>query len=214
MHASYPLDMTMRNARDRYFEVNAFGKDGGYNDAWVEFKLGPLLLPFPNTAGRVAAVKFHDFHHVLTGYETDAPGEFEISAWEIGAGCTKSPAAFIINSGGMVAGAISSPKRVFAAFVRGRRSRALYGEVFEPLLDKTVGEMRETYIRESEGTTARDVAAFALFAVLGTVIGLTELAIFLPVVPVGLVATWLRRRRASQTTHARTASSSTSATSA
>ncbi len=211
MHASYPLDMTMRNARDRYFVVNGFGKDGGYNDRWVEFKLGPMLLPFPNTAGRVAAVKFHDFHHVLTGYETDAAGEFEISAWEIGAGCTKSPAAFIINSGGMVAGAVSSPKRVLAAFVRGRRSRALYGEVFEPLLDKTVGEMRETYIRENEGTTARDVAAFALFAMLGTVIGLAELALFLPVVPVGLVATWLRRRRASQATHARPASSATSA---
>ena len=30
MHASYPLDMTMRTARDLYFEVNGFGKDGGY----------------------------------------------------------------------------------------------------------------------------------------------------------------------------------------
>ena len=91
MHASYTPDMTMRTARDLYFDVNGFGADGGYSEPWVDFKLGPLPLPFPNTAGRIAAVKFHDLHHVLTGYETNAIGEFEISAWELGAGCAKLP---------------------------------------------------------------------------------------------------------------------------
>lgn len=211
MHASYPLDMTMRIARDRYFEANGFGDDGGYNDKWVEFKLGPLVLPFPNTKGRIAAVKFHDLHHVLTGYETNAAGEFEISAWEIGAGCTKSPAAFVINSGGMAAGAFSSPRRVLAAFVRGRRSRALYGEAFEPLLDKTVGEMRAQFIADSQRTTAGDVAAFIAMTVTGALIGLVELALFLPLVPVGLAAMWLRRRRAARTPGTSVQSARTSA---
>ena len=93
MQPSYPLDMTMRSARDLYFQVNDFGADGGYADTWVDFKIGPVPLPFPNTAGRIAAVKFHDLHHVLTGYETNASGEFEISAWEIGAGCRVAAAA-------------------------------------------------------------------------------------------------------------------------
>ena len=76
----------MRDSRRTYFEKNAFGVDGGYEDAWVDFKLGPIPFPFPNSAPRVRAVKFHDLHHVLTGYDTNFTGEVEISAWEIGAG--------------------------------------------------------------------------------------------------------------------------------
>jgi len=199
MHASYTPDMTMRAARDLYFEVNGFGADGGYADPWVDFKLGPLPLPFPNTAGRVAAVKFHDLHHVLTGYETNATGEFEISAWEIGAGCERFPAAWVINHGGLASGLIAAPRKIFAAFVRGRRSRSLYGEPFEPLLEQTVGDMRARFISAQDRATARDVVAFALTAVVGIVVGLAFAALVLPLVPIGLVATWLRRRQALRT---------------
>lgn len=83
----YDEGLTMREARAIYFEVNGFGADGGYGDAWVDFKLGPLPVPFPNTRARVRAVRYHDLHHVLTGYDTNTIGEFEISAWELGAGC-------------------------------------------------------------------------------------------------------------------------------
>lgn len=202
MRAFYPDDMTMRAARDRYFEANGFGADGGYGDAWVDFKLGPLPMPFPNTEGRVKAVKFHDLHHVLTGYETNATGEFEISAWEIGAGCRGMPTAWVINSGGLASGLVSSPRRTFAAYVRGLRSRSLYAEPFEPLLDQTVGEMRARFIGETGRATASDVAHFALAAVTGIVVGLSFAAVTLPLVPIGLVATWLRRRQ-SATSRAR-----------
>jgi hypothetical protein len=195
MHASYADDMTMRIARDRYFEVNGFGADGGYNDAWVDFKIGPVPLPFPNTAGRVAAVKFHDLHHVLTGYETNATGEFEISAWEIGAGCGSFVTAWAINSGGMIAGLLSSPRRTFAAFVRGRRSRTLYAEPFLPLLDQRVGELRARHVGSADsGVTLRDLLSFVLMTVFGAAVGLLLLALVLPLVPVGLFNAWLRRR--------------------
>ena len=119
--------MTLREARDRYFAVNGFGPNGGYDDVWVDFKLGPIPLPFPNTAGRVAAVKFHDLHHILTGFDTNASGEFEISAWEVGAGCKGMLTAWTINLGGLVAGLLSSPRRTFRAFRRGRRESTTYG---------------------------------------------------------------------------------------
>ena len=200
MHASYTPEMTMRAARDLYFEVNGFGADGGYADAWVDFKLGPVPLPFPNTAGRIAAVKFHDLHHVLTGYETNATGEFEISAWELGAGCGAFPAAWVINHGGLASGLVAAPRKVFAAYVRGRRSRSLYGEPFEPLLDQKVGEMRRRFVRANgAGATVRDAAAFALTAATGIVVGLMFAVLVLPLVPIGLVATWLRRRQALRT---------------
>jgi hypothetical protein len=203
MHAPYPSEMTMRTARDRYFEVNGFGADGGYGDAWVDFKIGPVPLPFPNTAGRIAAVKFHDLHHVLTEYETDVLGEFEISAWEIGAGCKSFAAAWALNLGGLAAGVVSAPRRTYAAFVRGRRSRSLYGETFEPLLDATVGEMRAKYVGKAEAGTATDALAFGIAAIAGTVVGLTEAALFVPLVPVGLVASWFRRRRATKASGSR-----------
>ena len=196
MRTSYRDDMTMRAARDRYFEVNGFGKDGGYDDTWVDFKLGPIPLPFPNTAGRIAAVKFHDLHHILTGYDTNATGEFEISAWEIGAGCGSMPAAWVINMGGLASGTISSPRRILAAFVRGRRSRTLYGETFDPLLDATVADLRARFIGASDHATARDAASFVGTALLAVFVGLAFAAVMLPLVPVGLVASWLRRRQA------------------
>jgi hypothetical protein len=195
MHASYADDMTLRDARALYFDSNGFGADGGYNDAWVDFKLGPVPMPFPNTSGRVRALKFHDMHHVLTGYETTTRGEFEISAWEIGAGCKNMVTAWVINSGGLVAGVLSAPRRTFSAFVRGRRSRTLYGEPFEPLLDETVGDVRARFIGPSERATATDAVMFACAAVIGLVVGLAFMAVALPLVPVGLVATWIRRRQ-------------------
>ena len=79
--------MTLRDARRIYFHANGFGEEGGYDDAWVDFKLGPIPMPFPNPPARVRAVKYHDLHHVLTDYDTDTIGEFEIAAWEVAAGC-------------------------------------------------------------------------------------------------------------------------------
>ena len=67
---------TLRRARDEYFRVNNFGPNGGYDDAWVDFKLGPIPMPVPNTPSRKRAVRYHDLHHALTGYATDIRGEF------------------------------------------------------------------------------------------------------------------------------------------
>jgi len=203
MLVPYENDLSMLAARTRYFEANGFGADGGYSDAWVAFKVGPVSFPFPNTPQRIDAVKFHDLHHVLTGYDTDFTGELEISAWEIAAGCKRYAAAWVLNLGGLAAGLFRAPRRVFAAFVRGRRSRTLYGEPFEPLLEKTVGDMRVGYLdepRAAPGATAGDVALFALASLAGLAVGLTLFMLALPLVPVGLVTSWLRRRASSAVT--------------
>lgn len=193
MLVSYPTDATMREARARYFEINGFGPNGGYDEAWVNFELGPIPMPFPNTAGRIRAVKYHDLHHVLTGYDTDTIGEFEISAWEIGAGCKDFGAAWFLNLGGTFSGLLIAPRRVFSAFTRGRRSRSLYGEVFEPLLDETVGTLRARHVGTTpETSTGTDKAAFAAACVAGAVVGSVMAALVVPLVPVGLVTRWLK----------------------
>ncbi|WP_438034357.1 hypothetical protein [Sorangium sp. So ce204] len=197
----YDEGLTMREARARYFEVNRFGADGGYGDAWVDFKLGPLPVPFPNTRARVRAVRYHDLHHVLTGYDTNAIGEFEIAAWELGAGCKSFVAAWQLNLGGLFAGLLSAPRRTVRAFFHGRRSESLYGRPFEALLDREVGELRREMRvdeRSSSGFSpaALDVLWLALASLAGMVVGVLGFAIVLFVAPIGIVNLALRRHRA------------------
>lgn len=191
MKTAYADTMTMREARKHYFEVNGFGETGGYDDAWVDFKLGPIPMPFPNTKGRVRAVGHHDLHHILTGFDTNVVGEFEISAWEIAAGCKDYLAAWIINAGGLAAGAlVRAPIRTFRAFVRGRREATTYGENMEELLAMTVAEARERFApftgKAAPRATIADLAIFLFAVAVGFAVGMFELAIFLPLVPVGL----------------------------
>ncbi|WP_437484907.1 hypothetical protein WME75_46165 [Sorangium sp. So ce1014] len=194
----YDEGLTMREARALYFDVNRFGADGGYGDAWVDFKLGPLPVPFPNTRARVRAVRYHDLHHVLTGYDTNAIGEFEISAWELGAGCKGFVAAWQLNLGGLFAGLLSAPRRTVRAFFRGRRSESLYGRPFEELLDREVGELRREMRVDgpSASPAAIDVLWLVLASLAGIVVGVLGFATVLVVAPIGIVNLALRRHRA------------------
>jgi len=196
MRTTYEPEMTMREALARYFAVNQFGDDGGYNDAWVDFKLGPVPFPFPNTPARIRALRYHDLHHILTDYDTDTRGEFEISAWELGAGCRDFTAAWVLNLGGLAAGLFVAPARVFRAFVRGRRTSSLYGLDYERLLASSVADARREAgtDRPRAAATARDVGLFALTALIGIVVGLIFFAMVVPLLPFGLVMTALRRR--------------------
>lgn len=108
-------------------------------------------------------------------------------------------AAWVLNLGGLAGGLFTSPRRVFAAFVRGRRSRTLYGEPFEPLLDGTVGDLRAQYIEVGgrRAATSSDGMLFAVACLAGIAVGLTMFAIVVPLVPVGLLMSWRRRRERS-----------------
>lgn len=135
---------TLGEARDSWFRERGLPLDGGYQKRWVPLKLGPIPFAIPNTRARKEAVPLHDLHHLLTGYKTDWAGEFEISAWEIAAGCGRYSFAWMINLQGLVAGAVVFPLRTWRAWVRGRRSETLYNhaEYSPELLDSPVDEWR------------------------------------------------------------------------
>jgi len=190
-------DDTLAHARDDYFRVNGFGANGGYDDAWVDFKLGPIPMPFPNTPSRKRAVRFHDLHHALTGYATDVRGEFEISAWEIGSGCADHVAAWYLNLSGMVGGILAAPRRTFAAFVRGRHSRNLYRAAYDDaLLGRRIGEVRRELGLDAPPPPARaaDVGWFVLASLAGFAIGMVMLLMLVPAAIVANVAALFRRR--------------------
>lgn len=207
MTSVYDPSLTMEGARRQYFADNGFGADGGYADKWVDFSLGPVKFPFPNTPARVKAVRFHDLHHVITGYRTDIIGEFEISAWELSAGCKGFGAAWVLNLGGTFAGVLSAPRRVFRAFVRGLRSRSLYDADFEPLLSKTVGELQAERLAADDAgpgsaVPARplDLPLFVVTAATGLGVGLLLMALVVPLLPFGFL--YFSRKRRGETASA------------
>jgi hypothetical protein len=135
--------LTLGEARARLFALGGLGDDGGYGDAWVVLRLWRIPLAFPNTEGRRRAVRFHDLHHVLTGYPTTWRGEFEIAAWEVAGGIRRYRVAWLLDLLGFACGLVVYPRAVYRAFVRGRHSTNLYGEVWdESILTRRVGEVR------------------------------------------------------------------------
>jgi hypothetical protein len=165
--------LTLLQARERYFDENGFGKDGGYSDRWVKLELGPIPFRIPNTASRVRAVRYHDLHHILMGYRTDWPGECAISAWEIGGGCADHGAAWGLNLSGMGMGLLFMPRAVARAFYRGRHTGNLYRARFDDaLLGRTVEDMKQAlHVDEPvPAPTAKDTAALVGWSVaaLGT----------------------------------------------
>jgi len=159
----YDAALTLREARSRYFAANGLG-EGGYEDKWVRFVVGPLRFAIPNTAERVRAVRYHDLHHVVTGYPTDWTGEGEIGAWEIASGCRDMVAAWVLNLYAMWVGLWLAPRAMWRAFARGSHSKNLYGEPWgDALLDQSVGEARRRLALEvaAPRATLADALRFA-----------------------------------------------------
>lgn len=164
---------TLGAARAAYYERNHFGADGGDALEWVPIKVLGLTLKIPNSDGRRRAVRIHDLHHVVTGYQTDLRGEAEIGAWELASGCLRMPAAVVLNLFALGIGIVLAPGRMIKAWARGRHTRNLYGEDgVDHLLPRRVTEIRATLGLSGQPPRARLRDAAAVFAV-----GLPMLAI-------------------------------------
>jgi hypothetical protein len=181
----YDPELTLREARSRYFEINNF-KDGGYDERWVKMKAGPIPIAFPNTKARLRAVKFHDLHHVLTEYPTTWTGESQIGAWEIASGCADHYPAWLLNLYAFAIGLIISPATTYNAFIRGRHSKNLYRKVFDDeLLSRQVGEVRsELSLNEPcAQATHRDQLDFIWWSLVSVLTGLfTDLLFISPLI--------------------------------
>jgi hypothetical protein len=93
--------------------------------------VGPVVLRFPNFAWRRRALRAHDLHHLMAGYPMTMRGEFQMAAWELGAGRYRDWRATLFCSPLIAAGLLWSPRRMIAAFKGGRRSQSLYSALGE-----------------------------------------------------------------------------------
>jgi hypothetical protein len=189
----YSPELTLRDARARYFELNNFGKDGGYEDRWVKVKVGVFPLWFPNLPSRRRAVRYHDLHHILTEYGTTWRGEAEIGAWEVATGGGATAVGWLLDLLAFAVGLVIHPRGVYRAFLRGRHSANLFRARFDDaLLAQEVGVMRRE-LRLGGGVRASvgDKAAFVAWALAGVATYLAS--IFVLVAPL-VGAVWLLLR--------------------
>jgi hypothetical protein len=185
-------ELTLREARTRYFALNNFGVDGGYGDRWVKIEFGPLPIFFPNIRSRARAVRYHDLHHILTGYGTTLTGEAEIAGWEVATGELPNRAGWFLDLGGFAYGLLVCPRRLYRAFLRGRRSKSLYPTPFtDELLSRKVREVRRA-LRLNQVTPAAglpDRLAFLKWAVYSVAVSLSVgTLIWTPMIALGLLS--------------------------
>jgi hypothetical protein len=191
--------MTVREARDRYLAEFGLSTDTYFED-WVDVKVGPLPLRLPSPEARKRVLPVHDIHHALTGYRADILGEAEIGAWELGSGLGRHVVGYVLDLMTLSWSPLVAPRRVFRAFLRGRRSGNFYRAPLplDPaLLDEDVDAVRERLglHREPERATAADVVAFLGWYLAALAMGVVGMVGLPMMVALGLWGQWEARQR-------------------
>jgi hypothetical protein len=110
-----------------FYRRAGFGEVVGKRPCSVKVYTGCLLVPLPNIEARHTYLKYHDLHHLITGYSVGRIGEGEVSAWELGTGSMfVSPMLGTMNLIALSTGLVLQRKRMWKAFKRGCASRNLY----------------------------------------------------------------------------------------
>jgi hypothetical protein len=171
--------LTAQQALAAFYAAQGLPPDGGSRARAWRIELGPLSIPMPNFRWRSQALPVHDLHHVLTGYPCTPAGEFEMAAWEFAAGRYPhaGATAFCLPLVGL--GALACPRRTYAAFVRGRASRTLYGRgMSAELLQTPVSALQNATVDiAARPAASRDALHFVALAAIA--LGWTALPLLL-----------------------------------
>jgi hypothetical protein len=155
LDSPYPGTWTVRQARDAYLAENGFTVEA-YDAPRTEASFFAISFSVPNPPGHRWGIMLHDLHHVATGFGTDAVGEGEISAWEVGGGLRGLDLyTGAIVLGGTLLGVVLAPRRALRAFRASTRGANLFAtrRTYEDLLSMTVSELRK-HLEVPEGGLA------------------------------------------------------------
>ncbi len=139
----YDDNSLMKDALSQLFNRFNIPADA-YTAKTFVIRVGKIPVPVPNIPARVQIARYHDLHHIITGYPANWRGEAEIGAWELATGCRTSFVAWFLNTGAVIVGLFTHPYAVLKAFKRGLKTRTnLYHNFeYETLLRMTVNEVR------------------------------------------------------------------------
>ena len=128
--------MNLDQALRKFYAQSGFGDEPGKRPLTVQVYTGCLLVPLPNIETRHIYLKYHDLHHLVTGYSVGRIGEGEVSAWELGSGSFfVNPVLGLMNFIALSTGLALEPGRMWQAFKRGCRSRNLYPKARREAVD-------------------------------------------------------------------------------
>lgn len=173
---------TPRELLPGFYKQYDLDDDGGQRSSYVKVELTrKIFLYIPNFDARRKAVFKHDVHHIATGYTSTLKGETEISAWEIASGCRHYWVAWVLDMQAIMMGMLFNPLGVYKAFIKGRRTKNLYRDVFtdEQLIDKPLAEIKEfmllnSYTPGKKGNII-DLFFFLLLLLFGAVYSILSL---------------------------------------
>ncbi len=153
-----PDDLSVQSALDAYLDENGF-TTAEYDARTVTVTFWGATFTLPNLASRRLAIRFHDLHHVMTGYGTDPAGEFEVSAWELrhGIGVFGIYVRLIIL-GGALAGLLIYSRRTLAAWKTagpGSTFSKPTPDLYKALLGLSVRELRKRFGVPHAGVAGR-----------------------------------------------------------
>ncbi len=152
-----PPELTVRDALDVYLTENGFNHD--YDAPSLSVNFFGVRFKIPNPPSRKLAGRYHDLHHLVTGYGTDPTGESETSAWEIRRDISVfSPYIWMLVFGGLMFGLLHSPRAAYAAWRASEMGHPLPKpsiEHYEHCLQMTLGALRHRYGLPKEGIAGR-----------------------------------------------------------
>ncbi len=169
--------MSLDDELAAFYRANNFGGVLGARPLTVPVYTGCILVPLPNIETRRRYLKYHDLHHLLTGYSVGRIGEGEVSAWELGTGSAfASPLLGTMNLIALSTGLFLEPKRMWRAFKRGCVSRNLYSASVRKDVDAgrwtDIRALRRDFVESRSSSLALAVRSveFACYAAAATAI--------------------------------------------
>src|SRR5258706_2242160 len=168
--------MTLQDELTSFYKRSGFGEVVGARSLTVPVYTGCMLVPLPNIETRRRFLKYHDLHHLVTGYSIGRIGEAEVSAWELGTGSAfVSPMLGVMNLIALSTGLVLEPLRMWRAFRRGCASRNLYPAGIRSDVDggrwTNVEALRKALLeRRSGGPLAVRAVEFAAYSSIAMLI--------------------------------------------
>ncbi|CAE6858702.1 hypothetical protein R75461_07864 [Paraburkholderia nemoris] len=174
-----------------FYGRSGFGPVVGSRPRMVPVFTGCMLVPLPNIEVRHRYLKYHDLHHLITGYSVGRIGEGEVSAWELGTGSVfVSPTLGVMNLIALSTGLVLKPKRMWMAFGSGCASRNLYPARVRTSVDqghwRDLADLRATFLHGRKKRLPMPVRAieFAGYSIAAMII---HCLIAIPAVVVRLI---------------------------
>lgn len=120
-HAAVTVEATMRDyLASRGIIPREAPVEEWYVDNWVRIEMWGRRVPVFPIYGFKKSLILHDINHVLSGYDTDWVGEFEIAAWELSSGGCGHYYLYWVDRFVFVSlGFLFAPRRTWRGFRRG-----------------------------------------------------------------------------------------------